>query len=144
MTVEEVLEFKRVPLDQCVPVLAMRFRNRAAAWWTQLKTSRAHLGKEKITSWEKLKKHLRKTFLPYNYEHLMFLKLQNLRQGSRSVEEYSTEFFQLLNRIDLQDSEQQLVARFTGGLRQQIQHTLTLCNPLTVAEAHQQAVTVEA
>ena len=50
----------------------------------------------------------------------------------------------LLNRIDLHDSDRQLVARFIGGLRQQIQHTLNLFNPLTLSEAHQQALTVEA
>ncbi|CAA7046444.1 unnamed protein product [Microthlaspi erraticum] len=143
VTVEEVLEFKRVPLDRCVPVLTMRFRNRASAWWNQLKASRAREGKQKIVSWEKLKSKMQKTFLPYNYEHLMFQKLQNLKQGSRSVEEYATEFFLLITRIDLQDSEQQLVARFVGGLRQNIQHTLNLFNPLSVAEAHQQALTVE-
>lgn len=46
VTVEEILEFKKVPLDQCVPVIAMRFRQRAAAWWTQIKSTRTrHLKK---------------------------------------------------------------------------------------------------
>ena len=82
-------------------------------------------------------------FLPYNYEALVFQKLHHLRQGSCSVEEYSTEIFLLLNRIDLQDTESQIVARFIGELRLQIQHTLNLFNILTVSEAHQQALTVE-
>uniref|UniRef100_A0A0D3AAS4 CCHC-type domain-containing protein n=1 Tax=Brassica oleracea var. oleracea TaxID=109376 RepID=A0A0D3AAS4_BRAOL len=143
-TVDEILEFKHVPLDQCVSVLAMRFRSRATAWWTQLKASRLRLGKPKIESWDKLKKHMRKMFLPYNYDQLMFQRLQHLRQGIRTVEEYATEFFLLLNRIDIHDSDMQLVARFIGGLRQQIQYTLNLFNPLTLSEAHQQALTVEA
>lgn len=143
VTVEEILEFKRVPLERCVPVLSMRFRGRAAAWWTQLKTTRARLGKPKITSWDKLKSKLKKTFLPYNYDQIMFQRLHHIRQGSRSVADYSTEFFLLLTRVDIQDSERQLVARFTAGLRQQIQHTITLFNPLTLSEAHQQALTLE-
>lgn len=53
-------------------------------------------------------------------------------------------FFLLLTRVDIQDSERQLVARFTAGLRQQIQHTINLFNPLTLSEAHQQALTIEA
>ena len=80
VTVEEILEFKRVPMDRCVPVLTMRFRNRAAAWWTQLKATRARLGKPKIVSWDKLKSKLKKTFLPYNYDQTMFQRLHNIRQ----------------------------------------------------------------
>ena len=87
---------------------------------------------------------MRKTFLSYNYDQLMFQRLQHLRQGSRTVEEYATEFFLLLTRIDLQELDRQLVGRFIGGLRQQIQHTLILFSPLTLSEAHQQALTVEA
>ena len=87
---------------------------------------------------------MRKTFLPYNYDQLMFQRLQHLRQGSRTVEEYATEFFLLLNRIDLHESDRQLVTRFVGGIRQQIQHTLNLFNPLTLSEARQQALTAEA
>jgi len=49
----------------------------------------------------------------------------------------------LLTRVDIQDTKRQLVARFTAGLRQQIQHTITLFNPLTLSEAHQQALTIE-
>ncbi|XP_026451937.1 uncharacterized protein LOC113352319 [Papaver somniferum] len=144
VTVEEVLEFKRAPMDRCVPVLTMRFRGRAAAWWTQLKTTRARLGKPKIMSWDKLTSKLKKTFLPYNYDQLMFQRLHTIRQGTRSVADYSTEFFLLLNRVDIQDSERQLVARFTVGLRQQIKHTINLFHPLTLSEAHQQALTIEA
>lgn len=100
VTVEEILEFKRVPLDRCVPLIAIRFRDRAAAWWTQNKTSRTRLGKSKIVTWEKLKREMRKNFLPYNYDQLMFQRFQNLRQGNRTVEEYATEFFMMINRVD--------------------------------------------
>ena len=143
VTVEEILEFIRAPMDCCVPLITMRFRNRAAAWWTQLKSTRARLGKPKVMSWDKLKSKLKKTFLPYNYDQIMFQRLHTIRQGTRSVAEYSTEFFFLLTRVDIQDLERQVVARFTAGLRQQIQHTITLFNPLTLAEAHQQALTLE-
>lgn len=144
VTVEEIMELKNIPMDLCVPLIAIRFRDRAAAWWSQSKTTHAHLGKTKITSWVKLKKEMQKNFLPYNYDQLMFQKLQILRQGSRTVDEYVTDFFKMLNRVEIQDSEQQLVTRFIGGLRQQIQFTLNLFRPQSISEAHQQALTVEA
>lgn len=71
--------------------------------------------------------------------------MHKLQQGKRSVEEYSAEFFWLLRRVDLQDSGQQMAARFVGGLRQKkIKDTLNLFNPLTLAEAHQKALIMEA
>lgn len=73
----------------------------------------------------------------------MFQKFQTLRQGTRSVDEYATEFFRMINRVETQDSEQQLVMRFVGGLRQQIQLTINLFQPQSISEAHQQALTIE-
>ena len=96
-----------------------------------------------IMPWDKLKSKLNKTFLPYKYDQLMFQRLHNICQGSRFVVEYSTKFFLLLTQVDIQDYERQLAVRFTAGLRQQIQHTINLFNPLTLSEAHQQALTIE-
>jgi hypothetical protein len=56
--VEEILDFKRVPEDRRVSLVATKFRGRAAAWWQQLKQTRARQGKLKITSWEKLMKKM--------------------------------------------------------------------------------------
>ncbi|XP_013613453.1 PREDICTED: uncharacterized protein LOC106319616 [Brassica oleracea var. oleracea] len=144
VTVEEILEFKQIPLDQCVPLVAIRFRDRAAAWWSQSKTTRARHGKTKISTWDKLKREMKKIFLPYNYDQLMFQKFQNLRQGTRTVDEYATEFFKMINRVELRDTEQQVVTIFVGRLRQQIQFIINLFRPQSISEAHQQALTVEA
>lgn len=73
--VEEILEFKRVPDNMRVPLVATNFKNRVSAWWTQLKESRRRSRKGKIESWDGLKKHMRRGFLPYNYERTLYNKL---------------------------------------------------------------------
>lgn len=83
----------------------MRFRGHTATWWKQLKTTRSHNGKTPIQSWDKLTKLLRQTFLPHNYERTMYTRLQNLRQGSRTVDEYAEEFALLLTRNEINDSQ---------------------------------------
>ncbi|EEF33632.1 conserved hypothetical protein [Ricinus communis] len=57
-TVEEILDFKGVQEDKCVPLVATRLKGRAIAWWQQSKLTRTRLGKDKIATWEKMKKHM--------------------------------------------------------------------------------------
>lgn len=137
VAIDEFLEFKEVPLNKQVPYVTTRFRGHAASWWNQLKISSTRHGKEKIISWEKLKKHMRKTFVPYNFERLLFQKFHNIE------EDYANEFYQMATRVDLHDSEDQLVARFIAGLRPQLQTMLHQFDPSSVAEARQRALLVE-
>lgn len=130
-------------LKRRVPLVAMRFRGHAASWWKQLKVTHNRTGRTPIQTWEKLKKHLRATFLPHNYDRLTYNKLQNLKQGSRSVEEYAEEFSLLLTRTEIYDSEDQLVSRFIGGLQPQLQNSLAQFDPTSIAEAHCRAVSFE-
>ena len=67
-TTKEVLDFKGVLENMRVPLVATRLRGRVAAWWQQFKLSRTKLGKSKIATWEKIKKHMSSTFLPYNFQ----------------------------------------------------------------------------
>lgn len=142
-SIEEILEFKRIPEDQCVPLIASRFKNRAMAWWQQIKEPRRRAGKQCINTWERLKKHMRRAFLPYNYECTLYNKLQSLHQGTRTVDDYASDFFNMVARTTLIKTEEQLVSRFIGGFRYQIQVALQQFNPLTVSEAHQRALAME-
>ncbi|PKI48211.1 hypothetical protein CRG98_031398 [Punica granatum] len=101
------------------------------------------MGKPKITSWEKMKKKMKATFLPYNFQRIMYQRLQNLRQGSRSVDNYTNELYQLVARNELQETEDQLVARYIGGLRVQLQDMVNLFDPINVSFAHQKALIIE-
>lgn len=78
-TIDEIMDFKEVPVERRVPLVATRFRGRASAWWQQLKVSRSRYGKPKLTDWEKLKRKMRVEFLPHNYTRIMYQRLQNLR-----------------------------------------------------------------
>jgi hypothetical protein len=71
----------------------------------------------KITRWEKLLKHTWLTFLPYNYTQTMYQRLQNLSQGSKTVDEYTEEFYKYLTLVDLAETNDQLVSRYIGGLQ---------------------------
>lgn len=143
VAVEEIIDFKGVPEDRQVALVATKFRGHAASWWQQTKTTRSRAGKTPIRSWEKLKKKLKETFLPHNYDRMQYTKLQNLKQGSRSVDDYAEEFYLLLTRNEIFDTQVQLVSRFIGGLRPQLQNSLAPFDPTTIAEAHRRAASFE-
>ena len=73
----------------------------------------------------------------------LYQQLHNLRQGTQSIDEYTREFYQLVTRVDLADSEDQLVSRYIGGMRQQFQDTLNLFDPISVSKTHQRALHLE-
>lgn len=141
--VEETLDFKDVPQDKRVSLVATRFHGRATAWWRKLKQTRVRQGKQKINSSEKMLKHMRTEFLPHNYSRTLYQELQNVCQGSRSVNDYTTEFYQLITRNDIAESADQLVSRYIGGLRIQFQDALNMLDPTSVSEAHQMALQLE-
>ncbi|CAM8960751.1 unnamed protein product [Rhodiola kirilowii] len=141
--VEEILDFKDVHDDHRVSLVTFHLRGRAQAWWQHMKKSRVREGKAKIATWQKFVKHIRQAFLPYNFERELYQRFQNLRQGVRSVDEYTANFFQLLARTDVRESPLQLVSRYIGGLKLQLQDVLNMFDPATVSEAHQRALQVE-
>ncbi len=111
-------------------------------WWEQLQVQRLRRGKTKVQSWVKMKKKLSEQFLPYNYTQQLYQTLHNLKQIG-TVEEYGDKFYQLIARIDLMESEKQLVARFISGLKVPIQDLLVLHICYTLSQAYNRALMVE-
>ena len=60
-----------------------------------------------------------------------------------SVQDYMTDFYQLLGMNEIQETEDQLVARYIGGLRVQIQETVNLFDQISMSVTHQRALQVE-
>jgi hypothetical protein len=57
---------------------------------------------------------------------MLFQRLHMLRQGVKSVDDYTEEFYQLDARNNLSETEEQLVVSYLGGLRQSLQDVLSL------------------
>ncbi|GJW83019.1 hypothetical protein Tco_0156164 [Tanacetum coccineum] len=60
---------------------------------------------------------------------------RNLRHGTRSIDEYTTDFYECLARLDLNKLLFQLVSHYIGGLRLQLQDVLNMFDPLTVGSS---------
>ena len=82
-----------------------------------------------------MKKKLCEQFLPFNYTQSLYIDLHNLKQEG-SVEEYIEAFHQLVERVDLNESEEQMVARYLSGLTPSIQDVLSLQSLWNVSESY--------
>nr|GEX34063.1 hypothetical protein [Tanacetum cinerariifolium] len=82
------------------------------------------------------------TFGPFGFIRICS-HLQNLRLGIKSVEEYTKEFYELVSHNEISDSEEQLVSRYLGGLRQSIQDVLCLYTFWSISKACQRALAIE-
>jgi len=91
-TVERLFEFKDVPKEKKVKLVALRLRKYASLWWTNLCAKRVRERKAKIRTWEKMKAKLKARFLCPTYVQDCYSQLHNLNQGNLSVEEYTREF----------------------------------------------------
>ena len=54
-----------------------------------------------------MKEKLRGKFLPTDYRQTLFQKLHNLKQESKTVQEYTEEFYILQAHNDLKEDEEQ-------------------------------------
>uniref|UniRef100_A0A2N9GRT7 Retrotransposon gag domain-containing protein n=1 Tax=Fagus sylvatica TaxID=28930 RepID=A0A2N9GRT7_FAGSY len=107
-TMERVFEFHEVPEAKKTKLVAIKLRGRASAWWEQLQVQRLRCSKAKVQLWVKMKKKLSEQVLPYNYTQQLYQALHSLKQTG-TVEEHGDKFYQLIARIDLMESEEQLV-----------------------------------
>jgi hypothetical protein len=68
--------------------------------------------------------------LAINYTRTMYQRLQNLSQGSKTVDEYTEEFYKYLTRVELAETDDQ-------------KDSLNLFDPVNVSAAHQRALLLE-
>ena len=100
--------------------MALKLRRNASFWWENLKKQREHEGKSKFITWEKMKRELKRKYLPHNYRQEIFLKIHDFKQKDLSVEEYTAEFDNLMLKGELVEPEEQTIARYLGGLKYEI------------------------
>ncbi|PKU87302.1 RNA-directed DNA polymerase [Dendrobium catenatum] len=142
-TIERILDYKEIPQERIVKLVAIKLKGNASLWWENLKRSRQREGKSRITTWAKMIKELQKKFLPMHYRQDMFLRLHNLQQHELSVEEYAAEFEQLGLKCQLEEPEENTIARFLGGLHSSISNIVHLQPYWTLSDVINLSLKVE-
>ena len=105
-----------------VKLAVIEFSDYAITWWDQLVINRRRNRERPIERWEEMKTVMRRQFVPSYYYRELYKKLQGLRQGSRSVEDYYKEMEMAMIRADVEEDREATMARFLLGLNQEIQY----------------------
>jgi hypothetical protein len=105
-------------------------------------STKGQVGQKKDSRLEQDEAQASRTVPPFNYLQTLYKNLHNLRQVG-SVDEYTEKFYELMARVDLQEKEEQMVARYLSGLKPPIQDSLVLYVIFTVSEAYNRALVVE-
>ncbi|GKV33822.1 hypothetical protein SLEP1_g42272 [Rubroshorea leprosula] len=142
-TVERVFELKDIPDDKRVKLVAIKLKKHASIWWENLKCSQEREGRNKIRTWEKMRWEFTRKFLPDRYYQDNFVKFHNLQQKSLTVEEYTMEFKQLMMKCDVQEKDEQTIARYLGGLDYDISKVVQLQQYWTLDDVIRLALRVE-
>ena len=73
-----------------------------------------------VRNWELMKRLMTRHFIPPDVRDKFYMKLQRLKQGDLSVEDYTKEFKLFVIASDLGESEGQKIERFVSGLKSEI------------------------
>ena len=141
--VELVFECHNYSEEKKVKLAAVAFTDYAIAWWDQLITGRRRNFERPIETWEEMKAAMRKRFVPSHYYRDLHLKLQNLRQGSRSVEEYFKEMEMALIRANITEEREATMARFLCGLNREIANVVELQHYVEIEDMVHMAMKIE-
>jgi hypothetical protein len=121
IAVDQKFACHEFPETTRVRAATSEFTDFASVWWIEYgKKNPNNLPR----TWDALKRAMRARFVPSYYARDMINKLQQLRQGAKSVEEYYQELQTGMLRCNLEEDEEPAMARFLGGLNREIQDIL--------------------
>ena len=96
-----------------------------------------------VETWEEMKRVMRKRFVSTYYYRELYKKLQKLRQGNHSVEEYFKEMKVAMARENIEEDRKPTMARFLEGLNQEIQNMVELQHYVELEDMVHMAIKIE-
>jgi len=118
--IEQIFTSYGIRDDKKLKLATLEFQNYALVWWTNVVKDWKRYGEPPVSTWDELKKLMRKSHVPSSYHRELLSKLQDLTQGSNSVDEYYRELEMALIRANIHEDEDALIVRFIHGLNRDI------------------------
>jgi hypothetical protein len=129
--------------EKKVKLAVIEFTDYAIIWWDQLVTNRRRSNERLVETWGELKAIMRRRFVPSHFYRDLYQKLQNLTQGSRSVEDYHKEMEVAMIRANVEEDREATMARFLSGLNRDIANVIELQHYVEIEDMVHMAMKVE-
>ncbi len=141
--VELVFDCHNYSEEKKVKLAAVSFTDYAIVWWDQLVLSRKRNREIPIDKWDDMKAAMRRRFVPSHYYRDLHLKLQSLKQGTKSIEEYHKEMEITMIRANVEEDIEATKARFICGLNREIANVVELRHYVEIEDVVHMAMKVE-
>uniref|UniRef100_A0A2N9FYN5 CCHC-type domain-containing protein n=1 Tax=Fagus sylvatica TaxID=28930 RepID=A0A2N9FYN5_FAGSY len=129
--------------EKKVKLAVIEFTDYAIIWWDQLVTNRRRNTERPVETWGELKALMRRRFVPSHFYRDLYQRLQNLTQGSRSVEDYHKEMEVAMIRANVEEDREATMARFLSGLNRDIANVIELQHYVEIENMVHMAMKVE-
>ena len=123
---DRMFEFKELEDDRCCKYAILKLNKGASLWYEGLKATRTRAQKPKITSWDTLKRKLRKRYVPNSHKITLYRRIAELTQGKMSIAEYIDEFEKLVLMGEVEENVEQKMARFMRGMNRNLANAVEL------------------
>uniref|UniRef100_A0A2N9IDV6 CCHC-type domain-containing protein n=1 Tax=Fagus sylvatica TaxID=28930 RepID=A0A2N9IDV6_FAGSY len=120
-----------------------RVRRERGHEWNPGVTNRRRNNERPVETWGELKALMRRRFVPSHFYRDLYQRLQNLTQGSRSVEDYHKEMEVAMIRANVEEDREATMARFLSGLNRDIANVIELQHYVEIEDMVHMAMKVE-
>jgi hypothetical protein len=124
-----------------VKLVIIEFTEYALIWWDQIVISRRRNGELPVQTWGEMKVLMRRRFVPNHYYKDLYLKLQGLNQGYKTVDEYHKEIAMI--RANVVEDREATMATILNGLNQDIANVVELQHYVELEDMVHMATKVE-
>jgi hypothetical protein len=109
-----------------VKLVIIEFTEYALIWWDQIVISKRRNGERLVQTLGEMKVLMRRRFVPNHYYRDLYLKLQGLNQGYKTVDENHKEMEIAVIRANVVEDREATMTRFLNGLNRDIANVVEL------------------
>jgi hypothetical protein len=91
LKIDKIFRLHNYDEEKKIAMASLEFQDYVLIWWEQLQARRRDKREPPIATWNEMKEQMRVRFVPTHYTRDLFKKLQVLKQGTKTVEEYFQE-----------------------------------------------------